>query len=48
MSEDVNDQDDSRFFVVHHEQPSEEERTSHAPSPAPADEDRSERQEIEL
>lgn len=48
MSENVNDQDDSRFFEVHYGQPTEEQRTSHAPSPAPDDVDRSERQEIEL
>lgn len=39
-------EDDSRFFVVHHEVP-DEERMDHDPSPAPDAEDHSEPQEVE-
>jgi hypothetical protein len=45
VSESVNHDDDSRFFKVNYDQPTEEERTSHPPSPAPSPEDRSERAE---
>jgi hypothetical protein len=42
VSEPVNHEDDSRFFVTHEEGAPDEERMDHPPSPAPDPEDYSE------